>query len=216
MSIGTFTRRILGPKNFRLIGRTYRRFFVDLSLLVNCIPQLSPKDHLLDIGGGDGDFINHLFNRYHDIDVTMIDIAPSIGNFIEQEFRQKITILPNTSILDYGSRTDRKNIDVILISDVIHHIPPSERRIFFNSLPSITSKNTRILIKDIEPGYFKSFLSYMSDRYLSGDKNVSLISQAEIVKLMNETFPLMNFKETGLFNFNKPNYCLIFEKLSSE
>ena len=69
----------------------------------------------------------------------------------------------------------------------------------------------RIIIKDVEPGYLRSSLGRIADRYISGDKKVSLVSRAEIHKFMSEAFGnTIICEETNLFKTDKPNFALIF------
>ncbi len=212
MSIGQMCRKILGPKYFKHVGKIYRRFFVDLEAVASALPAIPAGGHLLDVGGGDGELINHIVTRFPNIKITMIDIAPKIGNFIDPNFKSKVTILPGVSMADYKIKYLSENgpIDYILISDVLHHVMPADRAVFFCDLAALVNANTKIIIKDIEPGYLKSHLSYWADKYISGDKTVSLIGRDVVVTSLRKIFPQINYYETDLLQKNKPNYCLVF------
>jgi hypothetical protein len=67
-----------------------------------------------------------------------------------------------------------------------------------------------ILIKDVEPGYLKSMLGYWSDRYVTGDKAVSLISREQLTRVVNNSLGPMRSRETPLFDVDKPNYAVTF------
>lgn len=96
------------------------------------------------------------------IKVTMIDIASQIGVALRPEFRDEVTIMPGTSIADYSPL--RRGIpDYILISDVVHDIRVADRKTFFLDIHELVGTNrVRIIIKDIEPGYFRSHLSWLA------------------------------------------------------
>ena len=189
----------------------YRRFFVDLELVARNFPEIGAGKHLLDIGGGDGELINHLARRFPTLKVTMMDIASKIGNFVEAQYLNNVEMLPATSMADYrGKYLSNNPIDYILVSDVIHHVPPAHRPQFFKDLALLVNNGTTIIIKDIEPGYIKSKLSYWADKYISGDKTVSLTSRKEAVDYMKIIFPQINYYETKLLSQNRPNFCMVF------
>jgi cyclopropane fatty-acyl-phospholipid synthase-like methyltransferase len=214
MSLGLLTRKLLGPHLFKYAGKFYRNIFVDLRKFYQCLPKMKPNQCILDIGGGDGELINYILKDNPLVKITMIDVASSIGNSINPQFKNKICFLPNTSISYYKKHyiNNAAIVDYILISDVIHHIEPSEREEFFTNLKEIIGITTIVAIKDVEPGYFKSWVAYLADKYISGDRLVKFINKKEVISYMMDIFPDIHYYETNLFKINRPNYCLIFQK----
>jgi cyclopropane fatty-acyl-phospholipid synthase-like methyltransferase len=212
LSIGELSRKLLGPKYFKYAGRLYRNIFVDVKKVVQFFPEMPNDSHLLDIGGGDGDMINYIKERFPEVKISIIDIAESIGSLVEKQYKREINLFPGTSIIDYYNKYFHRlpKIDYILISDVIHHVKKEFRMQFFVDLKELVNENTVIIFKDIEPGYFISKLSYWADKYISNDKNVELTSKNEITNLMKENFPEIYFYETRLFQRNRPNFSLVF------
>ncbi|MEI7595584.1 MAG: methyltransferase domain-containing protein [Bacteroidota bacterium] len=212
MSIGNIFRKIVGEKIFPIFGKLYRRIFVQIKLISQTFPEIKPNSNFLDIGGGDGELLNLLLERFPDINITMIDISGNIGSSIKNEFTSKVDVLPSTSMLEYKEKYPYKasNIDFILISDVIHHVLPSQRPAFFNDLTKLINPKTTIVFKDVEPGFFISKLGYLADKYISGDKTVQQVSKQEIVLLMKQVSPNIKYFETDLFKLNKPNYSIVF------
>lgn len=213
MSIGQMTRKIFG-KHFYVIGRLYRSIFVDLRKVASSIsPHIPPESLIIDIGGGDGEPLNYLLSLRNDIKVKIIDQSLNIGKFIKPEYSSRVELLPGMSMGEFAEKVQQKP-DVVLISDVLHHIPCEMRKKFLLELKTLIldkKKGMRIIIKDIEPGYFRSQLSLFSDRYISGDKKVSLIGRKELTKIMLETFGnSITVQETDLFKIDKPNYILVF------
>jgi len=52
---------------------------------------------------------------------------------------------------------------------------------------------------------------FLADRYISGDKGVALISEADVRKLLAATFPDAALRSTDLIARDSPNYSLICE-----
>lgn len=208
MSLGHFVRRALGPA-FPVFGNAYRRFFVNLNAVAASIPQVGPAPEILDIGGGDGEPLNRLLARMPDAHVTMLDLAPSIGEALRPGFAAQVTKLPGTSIRDYISLSP-KPFELVIISDVIHHVPPEQRLGFFQDLRDlIGDREVPVYVKDIEPGHWRATASYIADVHISGDANVALISEESLRALLDEVFPGCTVVSTPLMKRDKPNYAVI-------
>jgi hypothetical protein len=212
MTIGQLVRKIFGKNLFPLIGHYYRSFFVDIQKVAQFMSKEIPRHaHILDIGGGDGDLLNHLMAIRNDISITMCDLRTNVGGSILEEFRNRVTILPETDIDKYMEMNLREPT-CIVISDVIHHIPSSDRNEFYKNLYKLIKRSKALLlVKEFEPGHFISRLGYLSDRYISGDKNVRFISQAEIISTLRNIFGDITITQTDLFSENSPNYLISIE-----
>ena len=210
MSVGQLARLFLGKKHFSQTARYYRSIFVDLKTVANHMsPHIPENAHILDIGGGDGEPLNYLLAIRQDINVTMIDLHSDIGYSILKQYRQRVTLLPKTSIRQFINQT-QNFIDSIIISDVIHHIPQQLRPQFFNDLLDLMSlSHASLLIKDVEPGYFLAKLGYFCDFHISGDKNTNLISKTKLASHLKTVFKTAIIKETDLFLHDCPNYLLL-------
>lgn len=216
MSIGSLARKILGKKLFPLVGRYYRSIFVDLEKVARLMSKEIPESaNVLDVGGGDGELLNHLLANRSDIKVTMIDLRKDIGSAILKDFRGRVCLLPETSMRRF-LETNKEKRDAIIISDVIHHISPTDRLSFLQGLKEfIDQSQATLLIKDVEPGYFISRLGYLSDRYITGDKNVSFISRIELQSLVDAALGCVVINEISLFLEDKPNYLLSIKRPKS-
>ena len=132
-------RRLLGSRLSRHAGRWYRSIFVDLTKVAAALATAIPRNaHLLDIGGGDGQPINHLLDLRPDLRITTIDPAPGAGQWVEGRFNSRVICLPGTNLADYLSN-GRADPDAILISDVLHHIPEAARASFVGSIRVLPS-----------------------------------------------------------------------------
>jgi 16S rRNA G527 N7-methylase RsmG len=80
MALGQAIRRLLGPRLARFAGRCYRAIFVDLAKEAAALSTAIPRDaQVLDVGGGDGEPLNHLLALRPDLRVTTIDPGAVIG-----------------------------------------------------------------------------------------------------------------------------------------
>ena len=210
MLIGQTARKILGQKNFRRAGALYKRIFFDMNNFVRTMPAIEPGAVLLDVGSGDGEPMNYVLGRYPETKVVMTDITPSIGAFLDENLRSKVEIRPNTRVKDLIGCGDVQP-DYILIMDVLHHIPKDARLEFLKDVKELIGDRTcKIIVKDNEPGHFRTTLGYISDVYVSGDKNTDLVSKDYLLSMMHSAFGDIEHYETDLFKLDKPNYSFVF------
>jgi len=210
MSPGQIARRLLGPRAFRLVGRAYRRVFVDLRKVVESFPPLPEGAEVLDVGGGDGEVVNLLLARFPSVRVTMIDLGENIGTALDSGYRDRVRVLPKTSVEAYAQQGGRVP-DVLILSDVLHHIPIDARPRFFEDLASLVrGRAVTLIVKDVAPEGVRSRCAYLADRYISGDRNVAFLSPAELEASVRRAFPAATAAETDLVRRDFPNYALVF------
>ena len=212
MTPGRLVRTLLGPRAARVVGHAYRALFVDMDQVVATISRQIPTGaHVLDVGGGDGAVVNGLLVHRPDIRVTTIDVAPVVGQWIDVAHAARVVRLPRTTLAAYLA-SGRALPQVLLMTDVMHHVPVAEREAFLASVATLMrdAPTLRIIVKDVEPGYFRARLGYLSDRYITGDRAVSLVSRGELVATMQRIEQGIRWSETDLFAKDKPNYALVF------
>jgi len=212
MALGPAIRRALGTRLARRAGRWYRAIFVDLGKEAAALATVIPHDaHLLDVGGGDGEPLNHLLALRPDLRITTLDPGPVVGQWIEECFDGRVTRLAGTSLEEYLAR-GRPDPDAILIADVLHHIPKAARAGFLGSIRVLLERvpQMRIIVKDVEPGYWRARLGYWSDRYITGDLDVRPISRQCLARLFDEALGPLRREDTNLFEADRPNYAIAF------
>lgn len=211
MAIGPMVRQSLGPRAFTVVGRAYRSIFVDLDKVARATVRHIPDNALvLDVGGGDGEPLNHIMALRSDIRVTMIDLSPTIGQSVRDTYRNRVDVMPETSVRQYYERNGAPP-QVVLINDVLHHVPVPSRPAFFHDLGLVMRRGEgiRLIIKDVEPGGLRATLGYLADRYISGDRHVSLVSRATLVSSLESSFGAISITETTLYSDDSPNYSLV-------
>ena len=212
MSPGRILRTVLGDRHARVAGRLYRAIFVDMAKANAAIAAELPSNaRVLDVGGGDGEPLNGLLELRADVLVTTIDVAPGVGRWIQARHLDRVTRLESTTLQSYLA-SGRPLPDVVLISDVMHHVPVEERSAFLSAVAEVLRRApaARIIVKDVEPGHWRATLGQWSDRYVTGDRGVQLISRSELIDAMDRASAGIRHRETGLFAIDPPNYALIF------
>jgi hypothetical protein len=194
------------------LARSYRAIFVDLAKEAAALASVMPADsHVLDIGGGDGEPLNHLLAVRADLRITTLDPGPVVGQWIEERFNRRVIRLPGTTLAEYVA-AGRPDPDAILIADVMHHIPGPARPAFLHGVRVLLERvpRLRIIVKDVEPGSWRSWLGYWSDRYVTGDRQVAPISRGSLICLLLDALGPLRHEHTNLFEADRPNYAIAF------
>jgi len=212
-SLGALARALLGKK-FHSFARYYRAVFVDLDAVASVLSEALPHGALvLDVGGGDGAPLNHLLTERPDLEIAMLDVASSVGGAIETRYEAQVSRFPQTALRDYsGPRPD-----AVLVMDVVHHVPEHDRALFFRDLSVFVRANhvATLVIKDVAPGHVRSVMGWFADRYVSGDKNVRLVSPDSLKLHLSEAFEgKCTITDTALRGLDPPNYCLVLRPVS--
>lgn len=206
MPLGPALRSLMNPAMERRLSGMYRRIFVDLEQVSKVLlPHLPHNARILDIGGGDGELLNHLLRARPDLSIDMVDIAPVVGKFIQPDHTGNVRRFTQTPVEKLPP--ENAGYDIALISDVMHHLPAEYRETFLQSIRARLRNDGCLLIKDIEPGHAISSLSLFCDMYVSGDRGVSLISLQELESLCERLEPI-SMSEIGLLEMDRPNYAL--------
>ena len=212
MSLGSLARRLLDARLLARVARSYRALFVDLDAVADCFPETAQGAQLLDVGSGDGELLNLILGRRPGLRATMVDLAPSTGIALRPELRDRVRLLPATSLAAYRALGEAPP-DLILLSDVLHHVPPAARERFLAEIAAIVGERpVRLVVKEVAPGSLRARLGRIADRWVSGDRNVQLIAPDELRALVAQSIPRLRAHDTPLLERDPPNYCVVFTR----
>jgi len=152
--------------------------------------KFNGDEHLLDVGGGPGKYMEKFSERYPQMQLTLFDQPDTIGaakravlgyqnnrnmHFIEGDFFKD----------DLG-----KNYDVIFISNVVHIFGSEELRTLFSKCLNALKTSGRLLIKD----YFVNkehtgpeFSTLFSIHMLLSTENGMCYSEKDMISLLEES-----------------------------
>jgi 2-polyprenyl-3-methyl-5-hydroxy-6-metoxy-1,4-benzoquinol methylase len=186
MTIGSGVRRFLGPRLERAAADRYRRLFVDLDALAATIAGLGSFSTVIEVGCGEGALLTRLMDKIDpNASALGIDIAPDPGNGYagknkKVQFRQAAV----AEVVADGQR-----FDLVVVSDVLHHIPPSDRVDFLESCRDLLAPNGTIVVKEwVRRRNLAHLAAYGSDRYISGDKGVEFYTEGELEAVFTDVF----------------------------
>lgn len=186
MTIGSSVRRMLGPRLERAAADRYRRLFVDLDALAATIAGLGPFASVIEVGCGEGALLSRLMDALDPAATAVgIDIAPNPGHGYSG--RNANVVFRQAAVAEVVAEGPR--FDLVVVSDVLHHIPPADRIAFMESCRDLLAPQGTIVVKEwVRRRNVAHLAAYTSDRYISGDKGVQFYSQDELQAVFTDVF----------------------------
>ena len=146
--------------------------------------HLPAGSRVLEIGCGAGIVTEHLSKAFPDAEVTAIDICENPGSMCAH--RSRTRFLRMTAAELYATRP--QSYDLIVISDVLHHVPESNRRELLAHAADLRSRDGVVVVKEWirqrTPAYL---MGYCSDRFITGD-DVHFMSEQELGVMARDVF----------------------------
>jgi hypothetical protein len=155
-----------------------------------CLPALAPGCSILALTADDGALLEHVLDR----NPTVRPLDPA-----------KV-LAPGAT----GGAPERP--DVVLLADVLHHIPAAEREGYLRTLRERAGDDALFIVKEFAPGGARARLGWLTDRALSGDP-VRVLPPFELRALAARALPGLVAVWTSLFASDPPNYCFVFGRL---
>lgn len=210
MTPGVLARRLLGDRWFASVVEVYRSVFVDLDEVARCLPALPAETEILDLGGGDGALAERILRQQPGLRISIVDPGPRVGLCLRGARRRRARLLASTSLREYGAR-GLPRPDLVLLADVLHHVPVAERATLLRDLRAVLGgPPPLLLVKEVAPWGWRARIGLISDRYVTGDRHVALLVPSEVEALVAEVFPELAARPTPLLDRDPPNYALLF------
>ena len=184
-SFGAAVRKSLGRFE-RPVSDLYRGIFIDLEDLAANIRGWSQPRNILEIGCGEGALAELVVRDFPDADYLGIDIISHLGRMYEGPTDnvtfQQITA-EDLSLVHPGA------FDLILINDVMHHVPDPLRNGLLNAAKTLLAPGGSLIFKDWDrrPSPIHA-LCYVADVYIGGDKSVRYMPLDEQRGMLADVF----------------------------
>ncbi len=184
-SFGAAVRKNLGRYE-RPVSDLYRSVFINLEDLASNIRDWSQPKRILEIGCGEGALAELVVRDFPQAEYLGIDIISHLGRMYDGpsdnvEFRQI-----DAEVL---ARELPGQFDLILINDVMHHVPDALRLGLLGAAKELLAPGGLLIFKDWvrRPSPIHA-LCYVADVYVGGDNSVRYMSLDEQRNMLTEVF----------------------------
>ena len=205
MSVGARVRRSFGPYEHS-VSEAWRRMFIDLDAFVAQIRRWSDATSILEIGCGEGAVTERLVRVFPGALILAIDVAPNVGRLFSGdasrvEFRQ--------AFAEDVVAEQPATFDLVILADVIHHVPLLHRRSLLDSARRALAPGGRMIFKDwVRHVTLAHAACFLADRYLTGD-DVHYLSEDELHSLAREIFGSRAILDTAYIRPWRSNLALL-------
>ena len=165
----------LGPAVRTRLGRfevpaadAYRAAFIDLDAAAQVLASVAPAKRILEIGCGDGSFGQRLLEKYPGAQYVGIDISDEPGRLYRGD-RSRASFRSTDSAAFLAE--DPEPFDLVVMVDVVHHIPLELRDEVLREMRALTAPGGRYAIKEWDPLRGPVHAAcWALDRYVTGDR----------------------------------------------
>ncbi len=189
MRPGPAIRRFFGPYE-RAVTETYRAIFINLDDFAARVQSWVPDPcRILELGCGEGAMTERLVRAYPCAEVTAIDTSPTVGRLYRGD-AARVTFMQRSVDDVAQGEPQRKPVlfDLVVLCDVLHHVPPLERRSLLSAIDRVMAPGGSLAFKDWTVSYTPiHWLCWVSDRYLTGDE-VQFFTTTSAKALLTDTF----------------------------
>lgn len=185
MSIGKMGRKMLGPLE-PLAVDIYRRPFIDLTSVARTLASICTPVRIAEIGCGEGVLAAELNRAWPEAQIVGIDITPHPGRLYRGD--PAAATFRSCSADDLAA-TDPAAFDLVLLCDVLHHVPPPMRAGIVAAARRLVAGNGLLAIKDWERRRdLATAAAYASDRFITGDR-IRYFARDELLGLLGLDAP---------------------------
>ena len=206
MPIGPTVRRLFG-RHEPAVAALYRSIYIDLDAYLRQIQDwvIAPQ-RILEVGAGEGAVTERLALAYPDAEILAIDITPSVGRLYAGP-RGKVAFAQQT--VQQVALDQPGGFDCVILSDVLHHVPPAIRDDIIAALRGCLALGGRLVFKDwARTATPIHWMCLASDRYLTGD-DVSFLTPLEAEGLIAAKFGPAAIAERTTIAPWRNNYAML-------
>lgn len=193
MPLGPAVRQHLGPLE-QTAAALYRRLFFTLDCFTDRVLTAVPDaTRILEVGCGDGDVATKLVAAYPGAGYVGIDPAPTAGRRYRGPARAAFL---STEVGQLTAQADR--FDLILIVDVLHHVPDdADRAAIIRDAVTLLDEGGCLVVKEWERnGSLPYWAGWAADYYISGDRQVRYWSRDDLLDFMRRAAPELRHERT--------------------
>jgi 2-polyprenyl-6-hydroxyphenyl methylase/3-demethylubiquinone-9 3-methyltransferase len=208
VSIGRAVRTRLGRFEAP-VSDAYRSLFIDLDACADLLAGHVEAESILEIGCGDGQMARTLLDRFPTARYEGIDVAPEVGGLFDGDgSRARFRSIDSTS---FRAETDER-FDLVLLVDVLHHVPLPMRDTVIGDLRSLTAPGGSYAIKDwVRSRSLAHAGVWASDRFLTGDR-VAYFDPGELESVIPPRFPADRLLLRARVPPRRNNLLLVYER----
>jgi 2-polyprenyl-6-hydroxyphenyl methylase/3-demethylubiquinone-9 3-methyltransferase len=176
---------LFGPYEHQL-GEIYRSLYIDIDAFVALMRRWNPKaTRILEVGCGEGAVTERLNAAYPDAKITAIDVTPRVGRLYNRSL-ENVSFVQCT--VQEVAATETGQYDLVVLSDVLHHVPIGLRQGLIDAIRAALAPRGTFVFKDWErSNSLIHWLSYASDRWLTGDR-ISYMTRDEMRERLVHSF----------------------------
>jgi len=185
VSIGKMGRKMLGPLE-PLAVDIYRKPFIDLESVARTLASICTPTRIAEIGCGEGVLAAELNRVWPDANILGIDITPEPGRLYRGD---PAAATFRSCTADDLAATEPGAFDLVLLCDVLHHVPPPLRAGVVAAARALVADDGLLAIKDWEQRRdLATAAAYASDRFVTGDR-IRYFARDELLGLVEPDAP---------------------------
>ncbi len=190
MSLGSTIRQAFGPAE-PAVARLYRRAFFNPAGLCKVMGSMVEPRDVLEVGCGEGLLTQELAEAFPHARFFGIDVDPRAGRLFRGDaLRVSFGCEP---VAAYAASHPGAH-DVVVISDVLHHVRPAERSSFLSDAGRALAPGGLVVVKEwVRSPTVPHLLGWLSDRFITQDA-VEYSSLTELRALLRQALPGARFE----------------------
>lgn len=186
----------------------YRPMVCPFVELINLVKE---GEKVGDIGCGSGQFCLLLAEFAKPSYIFGIEISDRLVDNARQLFQQYSKVPYDFEKFDGVHFTDKiRDLDVIFLNDVVHHVPKANQHQFINDLIAKMKPGARLIIKDINASSMLVYCNKMHDLVFAGEIGNELPFKTTQSWLEQNNLEILETKKKRMYVY--PHYTIVAKK----